>query len=717
MAYLEQIRESINKSDLQKVLNLWEEYCNGDEVDVEELKSILRLLRDSEMATKFGTLVEMAIPLWSKIQDPKASYDVLAGIVDIETGNTEVLKELVTKMVTERYGKHADFNQWMRLVGLRGGDSFQGALSRMELLAHLVPGKFVFHRAGWGTGEVLEMSLLREQVNIEFENLQRPRDLSFVNAFKTLDPLPNDHFLSRRFGNADALEKEARRDPNAVIRLLLRDLGPKTAAEIKDEMCELVIPEADWSKWWQTTRSRLKKDSLIDAPATLKDSYKLHEEEVSHADRFHEEIHKTGNIDKALLATYNYLRDFPATLKDESVRKSVLDKLEVLVKDDSLQPFQDVQISLLYEMMNETDALKGRTIKEFIEKFDNIAEMVHQIDILAFKKRMLQAIKKERADWGDIFISHLFGPAQNPTRDYLYKELRKGQHETAQFKKKIEPLFHHPKENPDAFVWYFQKLLAGEGVGADTKSEQLQGLESLLVLLSDVEQVPELRDVTKKIYNLLIADRYVNVRNLIQNTSLNYIKEFLLLVTKCQTMTDHDIKIMRSLAEVVHPSLAEKVAKPKDENIIWTTEQGFNKAKERAQQIGTSEMVQNAREIEAARALGDLRENAEYKSAQERRARLQSELRELSEKLNKARVITPQDIVHGEVCVGTTIHVKDSKGHSITYTILGPWEANPDENILSFQSKFAEAMIGCKVGDIFSFRGEDYEVTNIATYI
>ena len=41
-------------------------------------------------------------------------------------------------------------------------------------------------------------------------------------------------------------------------------------------------------------------------------------------------------------------------------------------------------------------------------------------------------------------------------------------------------------------------------------------------------------------------------------------------------------------------------------------------------------MVENAREIEAARALGDLRENSEFKFAQERRARLQSELKTLS---------------------------------------------------------------------------------------
>ncbi len=40
--------------------------------------------------------------------------------------------------------------------------------------------------------------------------------------------------------------------------------------------------------------------------------------------------------------------------------------------------------------------------------------------------------------------------------------------------------------------------------------------------------------------------------------------------------------------------------------------EGYQKIKERVQHIGTVETVENAREIEAARALGDLRENSEY---------------------------------------------------------------------------------------------------------
>jgi hypothetical protein len=88
-------------------------------------------------------------------------------------------------------------------------------------------------------------------------------------------------------------------------------------------------------------------------------------------------------------------------------------------------------------------------------------------------------------------------------------------------------------------------------------------------------------------------------------------------VSKCQAFTDHDQKILISLAEVVHPSLV--IAKGSreeakfDKDTLWTTEAGYLKTKNRIEQISHVEIVDNAREIEAARALGDLRENSEYK--------------------------------------------------------------------------------------------------------
>lgn len=129
------------------------------------------------------------------------------------------------------------------------------------------------------------------------------------------------------------------------------------------------------------------------------------------------------------------------------------------------------------------------------------------------------------------------------------------------------------------------------------------------------------------------------------------------------------------------------------------------------------EIIENAKEIEVARSYGDLRENSEYKFALEKRSRLQGELQTLSRQINLARILTKDDIVSNQVGVGTIVSLKDSHGKNITYTLLGPWDADVEKNILSFQSKLAQAMMGHEKGDSFDFQGEKYQVQSIKSFL
>ena len=218
----------------------------------------------------------------------------------------------------------------------------------------------------------------------------------------------------------------------------------------------------------------------------------------------------------------------------------------------------------------------------------------------------------------------------------------------------------------------------------------------------------------------MTAKRFAIVRLLIEGSSVEFIKEFMLLVSKCHTFSDHETKILHSLAYVAHPALAPEKKKGDSEEgspILWTTESGYLRTQERLKHIGTIEMIENAREVEAARALGDLRENSEYKFACERRARLQGEMKSLSKELSNARVITSYDIIPNEIGPGSVVEIENNKGEKTTYTILGPWEANAEMNIISYQSQLAQAMLGCRKGDIFEFRDENYTIFGIKSYL
>ncbi len=719
MSYLKDFQTLINQRDFNKMLHLWEEYCTSDTVDVEEVSQILQKIKNSEFAKPFGKYVEMILPVWSLIQDEKQSYDVLKLIVDIETTQSPVLADTSLQILTKVHGKHPQFQDRLRLIGLRSRENFQGAIANYDLLNHIAPGKFVYHTGGWGAGEIMEISPVREQLSVEFENVAGRKHVTFANAFKTLIPLQDDHFLARRFANADTLEKDAREDAVEVIKLLLRDLGPKNAAEIKDELCELVIPEKDWAKWWQNARGKLKKDTMVESPSALKDPFYLRKEELKHEDQFLSDLKRETDSEKILLTCYNFARDHTNMLKNQEVRATLIKALTDVGSDSKATPAQKIQVSLFFE--NFFGQKWEKPIAELVQGLKHPESVIDAIEIVAFKKQMLIAIREHRSDWGNLFLSLLFHIQQGALRDYILNELNSSE-ERKNLVHKLTELGKNPGENPDLFIWYFQKITSKDNPEWPFSDKQGQCLffESFLILMSQLENSPSYRDMTKKMYTMISAKRYALVRSLLEGTSLEFVKEFLLLASKCHTFTDHDTKILRSLAEVVHPSLASKKTNKdirEDSRVIWTTEEGYLRVQEKIKHIGTVEIVDNAREIEAARALGDLRENSEYKFALERRARLQGDLKTLSEQFNRARIITKNDIHPSEVGIGSVVSVKDTKGKAVNYVILGPWDADVDNNILSFQSKLAQSMLGHKPGDKFEFRDEEFEVIDVKSYL
>ena len=138
--------------------------------------------------------------------------------------------------------------------------------------------------------------------------------------------LCQSHFLARRFSDADLLEKEGHENPVALIKMLLHDLGPKTTAEIKDELCEFVISEKDWTKWWQGTRAKIKKDPMIESPDSLKEPFYLSKAELTPEEILQQAMHNKTDINQITQTTYNFVRDTPKLLKNPTTKQTLQNK-------------------------------------------------------------------------------------------------------------------------------------------------------------------------------------------------------------------------------------------------------------------------------------------------------------------------------------------------------------------------------------------------------
>jgi transcription elongation factor GreA len=129
------------------------------------------------------------------------------------------------------------------------------------------------------------------------------------------------------------------------------------------------------------------------------------------------------------------------------------------------------------------------------------------------------------------------------------------------------------------------------------------------------------------------------------------------------------------------------------------TPEGLEALKADLHELETTGRHEMSHRIEAARSLGDLKENAEYHIAKEDQAHLETKILRLRERLRNAVVVEP-DASPAAFTFGTTAAVRDLSTDKVhTWTIVGPTEANLGQGKLSSESPVADALLGRAAGE------------------
>ncbi len=107
--------------------------------------------------------------------------------------------------------------------------------------------------------------------------------------------------------------------------------------------------------------------------------------------------------------------------------------------------------------------------------------------------------------------------------------------------------------------------------------------------------------------------------------------------------------------------------------------------------------------IAEARSHGDLSENAEYHAARERQSFIEGRIEELEAVVGAAEVIDPSQLSGDSVKFGAKVDLVDEETESErSYQIVGVYEADIKQGLLSVSSPLAKALIGKKTGDTVS---------------
>ena len=137
--------------------------------------------------------------------------------------------------------------------------------------------------------------------------------------------------------------------------------------------------------------------------------------------------------------------------------------------------------------------------------------------------------------------------------------------------------------------------------------------------------------------------------------------------------------------------------------------------KDELETLKNKKRVEVAERLKQAKEYGDLSENSEYAEAREEQANVETRIAELEELLKEA--VTLKMTEGGDtVTVGSTVVVKKGE-KTATYTIVGSYEAKPEEGRISDESPLGKAFLKKKAGDTVSVStpsgAQTYEILKI----
>ncbi len=148
------------------------------------------------------------------------------------------------------------------------------------------------------------------------------------------------------------------------------------------------------------------------------------------------------------------------------------------------------------------------------------------------------------------------------------------------------------------------------------------------------------------------------------------------------------------------------------------SQEKFDEMVKELEYLKTERRTEIAKNLEYARSLGDLSENAEYQEARELQAATEDRIRHLEELVKDAKIITSNN-KKDEVVFGSVVSIHRKEDETIhEYTIVGSEEADMRVHKISHASPLGAALMGKKKGDSFTFETpngkQSYVITKIS---
>ena len=574
-----------------------------------------------------------------------------------------------------------------------------------DQLQKLQPGTFCLHKS-WGFGRVREWNLLLNQIVIDFAS-KKSHPMQAQYAAENLTPLAPQHFLVRKATDLGSIKNLARENPVAVVHSILESLeGKASAQQIGDWLIGDILTEAEWKRWWESTRKALKASGAFSVPAKKTDPIQIRGEGVSHADELLAAFSKARQPKQQISALEQIIKSHEQFTEPEKQLQAI-----VVAVENAAARNQRIHPELAFELILARDDLLacvpslhtthiGLTLSKLI-----VEEEKRLISILpnlsaAKEKRVLQALPSALGSgWTDRALrlmesNHGRMVAQIPR---ILNET--GQH--AELRTMLERSIHEHSATSEMLTW-----LCSEKENWD----ELVNPDLLWAILAALEREQHSSPGRgSKLQRVVGEDRQL-LGQIFQKSDVGVARD---AMRRLQLTPLFDELTKRSLLArlvKVYPELESTIAGAQPQQrtaplvVSWSS---LEKRRAEHEEIVKVKIPENTKEIAIARSYGDLSENFEFKAAKQMQSVLMRRKAELEQMLHDARGTSFENPDTSRVSIGTIVTLRENTTNTEeTYTILGAWDSDPDRHIISYQTAIGQALLGHEVGETVSLKTE-----------
>ena len=384
----------------------------------------------------------------------------------------------------------------------------------------------------------------------------------------------------------------------------------------------------------------------------------------------------------------------------EDVIGEMINILNLAIKNHmNLKPSLSLEAILLRDAIRTdigTEAGEGEfEASSFFDKADDLAEVIEGLSA-AKQKLALDAFRLTHTDsWVDKYLEILNSSGLRLAGELAQMLIEAGHFD--RFKDHLEQLVSKHEASTDLMLWL--------GKPSDSFADIL-GPEVFGAMMAAIEQDRFNDKKTSKLGDFIMSDQEL-ITDLIGSADVEVVEDLVRALQATICFDDMDKRSLLGRIVKAYPSIQSMISgdQTKDDNLLIVSWPSLERRKNEYEELVKKKIPANSKEIAIARSYGDLRENHEFKAAKEMQKVLMARKGRTGDRPDARAGTDFSDASVDQVSVGNKLVVTNLESNKEeTFILLGAWDGDPDNQILSYLTPLGQAFLGKKPGEEAEFQ-------------